>query len=160
MLASHGGRPDARARALLLEHLTPEQRREYEATGSFAVRKRGGVWAWCVWKNLLVQTALIPLVALTAFRVGGGAPAAIGVVLALSAALLPKWGRGLRVALSRRRTWRIDHAGSPSLEIRRKRIDFCVRLDATLPGADQMLAYKNILETNERYFLRKANARI
>jgi len=160
MAASVGRQADARARALLLGHLTPEQRRAYDATGCFSVAKRGSVWAWCIWKNLFVQGALLALVAITALRAGGGAPGAIGIVLALSAGLFPKWVRGLRVALSRRRTWRIDHAGAPWLDVRRRRVDFCVRLEAALPAADQMLAYKNILETNERYFLRKANARI
>jgi hypothetical protein len=159
VVAGQEGLAQARARALLLDHLTAEQRREYEATGSFAVVKRGAVWAWCVWKHLLVQAALLALVALTVSRAGGGASGAAGVVLAVAMVLVPRWWRGFRIAFSRQRTWRIDPVAAPCLEIRRRRVDFCVRIDAALPSADQMLAYKNLLELNEPYFLRKANAR-
>jgi hypothetical protein len=153
------GRPEARARALLIEHLTPEQRREYEETGTFRVVKNGVVWAWCVWRVLLVHAALLALIAVPAYRIGG-ASAAAGILLASSVVLLPRWVRALRVAFSRRRTWCIEPFAAPALHLRRSRIEFCVHVAGVLPGADRMLAYKNILDSNEPHFLSEANAHI
>lgn len=142
-----------RAEALLLEHLTPEQRREYQEQGVITVVKEG-----IIWRILLRHLLILLLLILPAIRIGS-ARSLVGVMITIVVALFPIWFPGLVVACSRRRIWRLDPTTSPKLQVHGKLIDFCVRVDGPMPGADRVLAYKNILEANEPYFLRKANAR-
>jgi hypothetical protein len=153
MSPRHGSPTQERAEALLLEHLTPQQRVEYEQRGAITVVKEG-----VIWKILLRHIFFLLLLVLPAIRIGS-ARALAGVLVTVAVALFPIWFPGFVVACSRRRTWRIEPSASPKLEVRGKQIDFCVRIDDALPGADRVLAYKNILEANESHFLRKANAR-
>jgi hypothetical protein len=148
---------EARAVALLLQHLTPAQAREYEATGNVSLVKTGRIGP------ILLKHALLVLLA-----------AAVAVALAISSdpvltgfsplpamlALLPFFSSSFLIACARVRTWRIDPVAGPRLFIGRRRISFCVRIEGSLPSGDRILAYKNILEANEAYFLRRANGRL
>jgi hypothetical protein len=145
-----------RSEALLAEHLTPEQRREYEATGTVTVVKHGPIRPILGRYALMVLIAALIAVACTLS--GYRAAAALSRVLVVLT-VLPFFAPTFLIACSRKRTWRIDPEMGPKLLVRRKRVDFCVRIDAALPSADRILAYKNIIEANEPYFLRKANAR-
>ncbi len=153
MSPRQGSSAQERAEALLLEHLTSEQRREYAERGAITVVKEG-----VIWRTLLRHVFFLFLLVLPAIRMGSARTLA-GVLVTAAVALFPVWFPGFLVACSRRRTWRIDSSASPKLLVHGKQIDFCVRIDDALPGADRVLAYKNILEANEPHFLRKANAR-
>jgi hypothetical protein len=147
---------EARAAALLLQHLTPAQAREYEATGNVTLVKTGRI------APILLKHALLVLLAVAA-AIGlatSGDPVVTGFSpLPAILALLPFFSSSFLIACSRVRTWRIDPVSGPRLVIGRRRIYFCVRIDGALPASDRILAYKNILEANETYFLRRANGR-
>ena len=147
---------EARAEALLREHLTAAQRREYEATGTISIVRKGRI-SRIFWKHVILAV----VAAVTALALGAsGNRVAVGFSpLAAMVAVLPFLSPSFLIACSRLRTWRIDPVSGPRLLVRRKRIHFCVRIDDELPSADRVLAYKNILEANEAYFLQRANGR-
>lgn len=147
---------EVRAAALLRGHLTAAQAREYEATGTVSIVKRGRI-ARIFWKH--VGLSLAAATAAVALATSGHRVAVGFSPLAAMLAVLPFLSPSFLIACSRRRTWRIDPVSGPRLLIRRKRILFCVRIDDELPSADRVLAYKNILEANEAYFLQRANGR-
>lgn len=147
---------EARAAVLLRDHLTPRQAREYDATGTVSVVKTGRI-AVIFWRHLLF--AALAAAAAVAFAASGDRVAVGFCPLAAVLAVLPLLSPTFLIACARLRTWRIDPVSGPRLQLRRRRIHFCVRIDDELPGADRILAYKNILEANEAYFLRKANGR-
>ncbi len=147
---------EARAEALLLEHLTPAQAREYEETGNVSVVKTGRILSILRKHVLLSLLAAAVAVALAA---SGNRMAAGFTPLPAILAVLPFFSPAFVIACSGLRTWRIDPASGPRLLIRRRRMYFCVRIDRALPNADRILAYKNILESNEAYFLKTANGR-
>ena len=144
---------DARARALLLDHLTPAERREWEVEGRITVLKRGVVWPLLV-RHLVVAAVLALGLAVPGVRIFSAL-----LLPMLTIGLLPIWLPGFVIACSRRRTWVLSPWASPELRTRRKRFSFCVRLVEELPGPDRVLAWKNLLEANEAYFLRTANVR-
>jgi hypothetical protein len=147
---------EARAAALLLEHLTPAQAREYEETGSVSIVKTGLIGPVLRRHLLLAGLAATAAIALAA----SGDRVAVGFTpLPAILTLLPLFAPSFLIACSRSRTWRIDAMSGPRLLVGRRRMYFCVRIDQALPSADRILAYKNILEANEAYFLRKANGR-
>jgi len=147
---------EARAAALLREHLTASQAREYEAMGTVSVVKTGRIAAILRKHALLAGVAAAASLALAA----SGDRVAMGFSpLAAILAVLPFLSPSFLIACSKLRTWRIDPISGPRLLIRRKRIHFCVRIEDELPSADRVLAYKNILEANEAYFLQRANGR-
>jgi hypothetical protein len=144
-----------RARQLLAQHLNERQLQEYERSGTITVVRRGPIKPMLL--RLLVLVLLTVGVA-TAFVVGGSPATAIFMAVEILV-FLPVLAPPFVIACSWRRTWRIDPETGPRLLWRRKWLEFCVRVDADLPRADQVLAYKNILEANEAYFLRRANGR-
>jgi hypothetical protein len=147
---------DARAATLLLEHLTPAQAREYEETGNVSIVKTGRITS-ILRRHLLL--ALLAGAAAVALALSGNRVAAGFSPLPAMLALVPFFSPSFLIACSRLRTWRIDPISGPRLLIRRRRMYFCVRIDEALPSADRILAYKNILESNEAYFLKTANGR-
>ncbi len=145
-----------RAEVLLFEHLDPAQRSAYRSTKNVRVVKDGVIW------NVVLRYAILALLPVAGFAVpGSGAWAALSVLVVLLA-FLSIQAPSLRIACCRHRVWEITGQDAPRLYLggRARPIRFCVQLDADLPPADRMLAYKNILEVNESYFLRKANARL
>jgi hypothetical protein len=147
---------EVRAAALLREHLTAAQAREYDVTGTVSIVKRGRI-APIFWRRVLL--ALLAAAAAVALATSGDRVAVGFSPLAGILIVLPLLSPSFLVACSRRRTWRIDPVSGPRLLVRRKRVSFCVRIDDELPAADRLLAYKNILESNEAYFLKRANGR-
>jgi len=147
---------EARATALLLSHLTPAQAREYEETGSVSIVKTGRIGP-LLRKHLFL--AILAATVAAALAASGNRVAAGFTPLPAILALLPLFAPSFLIACSRSRTWRIDPVSGPRLLVRRRRVYFCVRIEQALPSADRILAYKNILEANEAYFLRRANGR-
>ncbi len=147
-----------RAEALLFAHLTDEQRREYQASRTITVVKEGIIW------RTALGYAVVALGVVALALVGRRIPSleALTVVAALvlvaAIALFLVWIPPLAVACTRRRVWIVGAGRRPVLVMGARRIQFCVRVDGDVPDADRVLAYKNVLEGNERYFLRKANA--
>jgi hypothetical protein len=142
-----------RAGVLLAEHLNEEQRQEYERSGTITVVRRGPI------KAMLVRLVLFVILAA---GVGAGfalqgSPATTVFMAVEILVFLPVLAPPFVIASTWRRTWKIDPDTGPELLWRRKRVEFCVRIAAELPRPDQILAYKNIIEANEGYFLRKAN---
>lgn len=155
---SHGRRAGARSEALLLAHLNRGQRREYEASGTITIVKRG-----VIWRTVLSFVAIALVVAAVALvgRIVPGLEAALALAATafiVAIALFLVWIPPLAIACTRRRVWRLGVGRRPALVIRSRRIEFCVRVEGDVPEADRLLACKNVLEGNERYFLRKANA--
>jgi hypothetical protein len=144
---------DARAQSLLVAHLTPRQRAEYEATGRITIVKHGIVWG-----VVLPQLArILPVVALAALP--GWRVAACLLVATLVVTLAPFWRPRFAVAMSRQRRWVISARASPVVLARGRRIRFCVGFKEYLPDADRVLAWKNLVEVSEAHFLRTANVR-
>jgi hypothetical protein len=136
-----------RAERLLSAHLEPAQLDEYRRGGVVTIERRGPV------PGVLARNGALSLLA---------AAAAASLPLTLDPALvilvlLPLLAPAFLVACWRRRVWRIDPERGPQLLGRHVRVDFCVRFDEPLPGADRILAFKNILEASEAHFLRTAN---
>jgi hypothetical protein len=158
VLSVHGREAEERSEALLVSHLTSAQEREYRASRTFTVVKEG-----VVWRTVLGYCA-IPVVLTVLAVVGATVPrleaatiaAGIGFVFVIASFLL--WIPPLMVACTRRRIWILGLGRKPALVFGSRRIAFCVRVEADVPEADRVLAFKNVLEGNERYFLRKANA--
>jgi hypothetical protein len=146
-----------KAEALLLEHLSPEQLRSYREKGSISVVRRG-----VLWPMVGKYAAVLLLPALGFWLPGSAAGAAVALLMLLIFLLvfLSIGAPSLRIACSRRRTWEIGARESPKLELGGQEVRFCVRFDMDMPSADRMLAYKNILESDEPYFLRRANVRL
>lgn len=149
---------EERAEALLLAHLTAEQRSEYGRLGTVTVVKRG-----LVWRTILTYAAFaVGVVALAV--IGTTVPglelaavvASVAVVTTIVTFLF--WLPPLAIACTRRRVWRLSADRKPALVLGSRRIEFCVRVAEDVPRADRLLAFKNAIEGNERYFLRKANA--
>jgi hypothetical protein len=136
-----------RAGRLLSAHLDPAQRDEYQRGGVVTIEKRGPV------PGVLARNGALSLLAAAAaaYLPLGLDPALVTLVV------LPLLAPAFLIACWPRRVWRIDPEHGPQLVGRRVRIDFCVRFDEPLPGADRILAFKNILETHEASFLRTAN---
>lgn len=153
-----GGEARERSEALLLAHLNAEQRREYEYSRTVTVVKEG-----VLWRTVLSYASVLVLVLALAF-VGRIVPrlevafvlAAFVFVTAIASFLV--WIPSLAVACARRRTWILGAGRRPILVVGARRIAFCVRVLGDVPEADRLLACKNVLEGDERYFLRKANA--
>jgi len=146
------GEVETRAEELLASHLTSSQRAEYAAIGRITVVKRGFVWS-----ILLRQVAvLLPLAALLAT---GGWRTAILLVALFVVTLAPFWLPRFAMASARRREWIISARTNPVLLARGRKIRFCVGFREALPDADRVLAWKNLVELSEGYFLRKANVR-
>ncbi len=158
MEPSHGRPAAERSEALLLAHLSAEQRREYAASGTITVVKQGVIWRTVLSFGAvaLILAALAVLGRIVRGLEGATALAAVGFIAAI--ALFLVWIPPLAIACTGRRVWRLGTCQRPTLVIRSRRIEFCVRVQADLPAADRILACKNVLEGNERYFLRKANA--
>ena len=144
-----------RADELLAEHLSEEQRQEYGRSGTITVVRRGPIKAMVVRLLLFVVSA----VGVGTGFVLKGSPATAVLMAVEILVFLRVLAPPFIIACSWRRTWRIDPDTGPKLLWRRKWLEFCVRIAAELPRPDQILAYKNIIEANEGYFLRKANAR-
>ncbi len=142
---------ERRARDLLLAHLSPEQRVAYLAGEPIRVVKRGIVW------SVVLRDALVLVPVLAGLALPGWRMAAILMTLTLLVGLLPLWGAAFMIACSRRREWRIGPWAAPELRVRGYRIGFCVRFDEELPAGDRVLAWKNVIEGSEPYFLRTAN---
>jgi hypothetical protein len=150
--------PAERAEALLLAHLTPEQRVEYQFHGTVTIVREGVLWGTVCW----YAAAALAMVALG--LAGWVVPAlqaatvlaAVAFVSAIATFLV--WIPPLAIASARRRVWVLAARRRPTLTVGRRRILFCVFVKADVPDADRILALKNVLEANERYFLRKANA--
>jgi hypothetical protein len=156
--APRRGSAAERAEALLFAHLTPGQRAEYQSRRTITVVREGILWRTVAWYcaaalglgGLAVAGRLVP--ALEAATI----VAAIGFVAALGTFLV--WIPPLAIACTRRRIWVLGAGRRPTLTIGGRRIVFCVFVKADVPEADRVLALKNVIEGNERYFLRKANA--
>lgn len=142
-----GDEAHRRAAELLASHLTDAQRREYEREGAVTIERRGPVATLVVRQVCAVALAAIAAAALPLART----PALLVLVL------LPVLTPSFAIACLPRRRWRIDPEQGPQLVWRRVRVGFCVSIDAELPAADRVLAYKNVLQGNEAHFLRKAN---
>jgi hypothetical protein len=147
-----------RAEALLLAHLTPGQRDEYQTRRTITVVREGILWRTVAWyaAALVALTALALVGRIVPALEGATIVAAIGFVAALGTFLV--WIPPLAIAFTRRRVWVLGAGRRPTLAIGGRRIAFCVFVRADVPEADRVLAFKNVLEGNERYFLRKANA--
>jgi len=149
---------EERSEALLLAHLSAEQRREYAASGRVTVVKEGLIWRAVL---SFIAGALVLAALALAGRIfpgfeGATALAALGFVTAI--ALFLVWVPPLAVACTRRRVWVLQRGRRPAVVIGSRRIEFCVNVRGEVPEADRILACKNVLEADERYFLRKANA--
>ncbi len=146
---------DRRAGELLDAHLDEEQRREWLRTRSVTVVKRGPVRGLALRHGVLFFLAVA---AATAF-IALGHPEAAVLLVVVGLVFLPVLLPPALIAFSWRRKWKIDPDHGPRLLGRRGALEFCVRIEGDLPPADRVLAYKNILESNERHFLETANAR-
>jgi hypothetical protein len=150
--------PDARSEALLLATLSDAQRREYLERGTITVVKRGLI------RRTLARYGATAFLIVALAVVGRTVPhlevaavlAAIAFIVALSSFLV--WLPPLAIACTRRRVWILGVDRRPTLVVHGRRIPFCVRVQADVPEADRVLALKNAIEGNERYFLRRANA--
>jgi hypothetical protein len=147
-----------RAEALLLAHLSPAQRLEYRAHRTITVVKEGVLWRTVSWyAAAALAIVVLGLVGRIVPALGAATVvAAVGFVTALGTFLV--WIPPLAIACTRRRVWTIGAGRRPTLELHGRRIPFCVFVKADLPEADRVLALKNVLEGDERYFLRRANA--
>jgi len=146
------GEVETRAEELLAAHLTASQRAEYAAMGRITVVKRGFVWS-----ILLRQVALV--LPLAALLVTGGWRMAILLLALFVVTLAPFWLPRFAMASARRREWIISARTNPTLVARGRKVRFCVGFTEALPDADRVLAWKNLVEVSEAYFLRKANVR-
>jgi hypothetical protein len=152
------GGPGERSEALLLAHLSDEQRHDYRSAGSFTVVKDGVIWrtvaSYVAAALAMVVLALVgravPLLS------GATLIAAAGFVIAIASFLV--WIPPLAIACTRRRVWILARGRRPQLRVRGRTISFCVRVRGDVPEADRLLALKNAIEGAERYFLRRANA--
>jgi len=150
--------PDARSEALLLAHLSDAQRRQYLTHGTFTIVKQGVI------RRTLARYAASTVVIAALAVAGKTVPhleaavvaAAIGFIIAISSFLV--WLPPLAIACTRRRVWILGADRRPMLVVHGRRIPFCVRVQGDVPEADRVLAFKNAIEGNERYFLRRANA--
>jgi hypothetical protein len=131
----------------LLAHLDAAQRDDYQRGGVVTVERRGPVL------GVLACNGTLSLLAAAA---AASLPLVLDPALAILV-LLPMLAPAFLIACWPRRVWLIDPEHGPQLLGRRVRVDFCVRFDEPLPSADRVLAWKNILETNEAHFLRTAN---
>jgi len=153
-----GRHAEDRSEALLLAHLSADQQREYGASGTVTVVKEGVIWRAVlsfaagafVLATLAIAGRIVPGLE------GATALAALGFVTALGMFLV--WIPPLAVACTRRRVWILARGRRPALVIGSRRIEFCVNVRGDVPDGDRILAFKNVLEADERYFLRKANA--
>jgi hypothetical protein len=152
------GGPSERSEALLLGHLSPDQRREYRAGGSFTIVKHGVIWR-------TVATYAAAAVALGVLAIAGrlvpglsGATVVAGIAFVAAIASFLVWIPPLAIACTTRRVWVVGWGRRPLLRVRGRTIVFCVRVRADVPEPDRLLAFKNAIEGAERYFLRRANA--
>jgi hypothetical protein len=147
-----------RAEALLLAHLTAEQRLEYETRRTITIVREGVIWrtVLCYAAAALALALLAVVGRLVPALEGATIVAAVGFVAALGTFLV--WIPPLAIACTRRRVWVVGAGRRPTLTVGGRRIAFCVFVRSDVPEADRVLAFKNVLEANERYFLRKANA--
>jgi hypothetical protein len=144
---------EARAEALLREHLPPQARAEWLATGQLTVEKRGLVWGVLI-RELAKALPLLALVAIPGWR----APAIV-VAATVLVTFMPLWLPRVALACTRRRQWIISAHGSPVLRARGRTIRFCVAFREWLPGSDRVLAWKNVVEHSEAHLLATANIR-
>jgi hypothetical protein len=152
------GSASERAEALLLAHLTPEQQAEYRGRRTVTVVRQGVLWRTVAWYGAAAAAlaALAAVGRLVPALEAATVVAAIGFVAALGTFLV--WIPPLAIACTRRRTWVVGAGRRPTLTVGGRRIVFCVFVKADVPEADRVLALKNVIEGDERYFLRKANA--
>jgi hypothetical protein len=149
---------EERSRALLLSHLTEEQRGDLEVSGTFRIVKDGVQWR-TVLSCIPVPGLLVGLGVLGPSIPGlEVATMVAGVGIAFLVASFLFWIPPLAIACTRRRVWILGPGRRPALLCGARRIEFCVRVRGDVPDGDRVLAYKNVLDANERYFLRKANA--
>jgi hypothetical protein len=150
--------PDTRSEALLLANLSDVQRREYLDRGTITVVKDGVIRGTLArYGAAAFLIGVLAVVGRTAPHLEAAAVlAAIAFIVALSSFLV--WLPPLAIACTRRRVWILGADRRPTLVVHGRRIPFCVRVEADLPEADRVLAFKNAIEGNERYFLRRANA--
>ncbi len=157
-MGSESRAAEERSEALLLLHLSEAQRGEYAAERTVTVVKEGVIGRTLAWYG--GTAALIGALALVGRTVPhlevAAIAAAMAFVVAIASFLI--WIPPLAIACSRRRVWILGLGRRPTLIVRGRRIAFCVRVEGEVPDADRVLALKNVLEGDERYFLRRANA--
>lgn len=157
-MGSESRAAEERSEALLLLHLSEEQRGEYEVERTVTVVKEGVIGRTLAWYG--GTAALIGALAVVGRTVPQLEAAAIAAAMAFVVAIASflVWIPPLAIACSRRRVWILGPGRRPTLVVRGRRIAFCVRVEGEVPDADRVLALKNVLEGDERYFLRRANA--